>query len=201
MSNITRHILLILFSFQTMTTNAQSDKFDTLQNALMFNIYSGAPDSIVFPFLKNHFPYLTKKAEPGGWTIYPPGPQPIPLQGMHSLKIDHHPFIKHKHSGAQLDVLTQEWQEGSPGIERVRIWIYFPDMQDAKTACDSIVTEFRNTGAYIENITKKKIERINIRKNANDEYAGSLSLLIKKIPNLNKYAIWILFYDDDGSSW
>jgi len=184
-----------------MTTNAQSDKFDTLQNALMFNIYSGAPDSIVFPFLKNHFPYLTEKAEPGGWTIYPPGPQPVALHGMHSLKIDHHPFIKHKHSGAQVDVFTQEWQEGSPGIERVRIWIYFPDMQEAKTVCDSIVTEFRNTGAYIEKITKKKIERINIRKNATDEYAGSLSLLIKKIPNLAKYAIWILFYDDDGNSW
>jgi len=80
-----RFVILPLLYFLCMDAQAQASKFDSLWDELTFNIYTDTPDSVVLPFLKNHFPYLAKTPEPGGWTMYPPGPVPTPQRGMHSL--------------------------------------------------------------------------------------------------------------------
>lgn len=190
---------IIFLCLLNMSINAQEEKFNNLSDSLMFNIYSGAPDSIILPFLKNHFPYLTKHPEPGGWTMYPPEPRPNPQPGMHSLLVEKHPFIKSKHTGARLDLLTQEWPEGASGIQHIRIWIYFDDKRFADSTCNQIVIKFRRIGAYIEYSIDNKIEKINIKKNASDEEYQSV--VIKKMSSENKHSILILFNDDTGESW
>ena len=192
-------ILLLVFQIQTISITAQINKFDSLQNGLTFNMYTGAPDSIIAPFLINHFPYLTKKVESGGWSLYPPDSQETPQKGFHSLTIDLHPFIKQKHIGAQLDVFTQEWRIGLPGIERTRVWIYFADKYSAKLVYDSLITEFRNTGALIEVSSKGKQEKVKIVNNTPDRNFESISLILKYQPELNIYSLLILFFVYDGS--
>ncbi len=69
-----------------MDSHDQIRQFDNLWDELTFNIFIGKPDSLILPFLTNHFPYLAKpsKSEPGDWTIYPPDLE-VPQKGMHSL--------------------------------------------------------------------------------------------------------------------
>src|SRR5262245_13160460 len=98
MSCLMRFIIFLFLHFLYVRAEAQANKFDSVWDALAFNIYTGRPDSAVLPFLKNHFPYLAKRPEPGGWTMYPPGPIPVPQYGMHSLRVAKHPFIKTEHS-------------------------------------------------------------------------------------------------------
>jgi hypothetical protein len=198
----TRFLFLVLLCFLNMETNAQSDKFDTLENALRFNVYTDAPDSTVLPFLKNHFPYLAKHPKAtGGWSIYPPGLAPVPQKGMHSLRVKRHPFIKTEHIGARIDFLTQEWTEGPSGIERTRIWIYFSNKRLADLARNYIISEFKSVGAHIDRVTKNNIEKITIKRSANEEQWDSFSLVLKKTPLTNEYSILIVFYDDDGKPW
>lgn len=150
-----RLIIFPILFLLCMNAPAQVSKFDTLLDALMFNIYTGNPDSVVLPFLKNHFPYLAKTPKPGGWTMYPPGPVEIPEHGMHSLRVAQHPFIKTEHIGARLDLLTQEWKEGPPGIEGTRIWVYFRDRTQLEAARKRIVKLFKVIGSDIGPPTMK----------------------------------------------
>ena len=197
-----RFLSLVLLCFLNIEANAQNDKFDTLMNALMFNVYTDAPDSTVLPFLKNHFPYLAKHPKvTGEWTIYPPGPLPVPRKAMHSLRVEKHPFIKGGHTGARLDILSQEWTDGPPGIEHIRVWIYFSNKRQADSARNYIISESRSIGAHIDRLIKSDIEKITIKKSANEEQWESFSLVLKKTPLTNEYSILILFYDDDGKSW
>lgn len=190
---------IIVLCFLSMKINAQEDKFNNLLDSLMFNIYSGTPDSIVLPFLKNHFPYLVKQPGPGGWTIYPPGPHPDPQSGMHSIRVEKHPFIKSNHTGARLDLLTQEWPKGPSGIQSTRIWIYFDDKRFADSTCNEIINKFRRIGAHIEYSTDNNIEKINIKGNASDEEYQYV--VLKKMSQENKHSILILFNYDTGESW
>jgi hypothetical protein len=184
-----------------MPAKSQVSMFDSLWNKLTFNIYTGKPDSVVLSFLKNHFPYLAKTPEPGGWTVYPPGAVEIPQHGMHSLRVTRHPFIETEHSGARLDLLTQEWKEGPPGIEGSRVWIYFHTKSQLETARMQLIKEFQAIGAYISPLSKTKPEKLNIKEGQEEDKWKSLSIITEKKSARNQYSMLILFYDDQGEAW
>jgi hypothetical protein len=183
-----------------MVAIARNRRFDILWHALMFNVYTGTPNPIILPFLKNHFPYLAKHPEPAGWTMYPPGPVIIPQHGMHSLRVDRHPFIKAKHTGARIDLLTQEWKEGPPGLEAIRIWIYLDSKAQAKAACNQIVKKFRNIGAQTKRLSYTNKETITI-KDPDEDHRESLTIILKKASKPNEYSILILSSGDKGDPW
>ena len=56
MRYLMRFIALFTHYFLQMNVQAQSNKFDSLWDGLTFNIYTDNPDTVVLPFLKNHFP-------------------------------------------------------------------------------------------------------------------------------------------------
>jgi len=184
-----------------MHAKAQSSKFDSLWDGLTFNIYSGKPDSVVLPFIKNHFPYLAKRPKPGGWTMYPPGPVIIPGHGMHSLRVVKHPFINTEHGGARLDLLTQEWKEGPPSIEHTRVWIYFQNKPQLKKARKQLVHECEDIGLYVEHANKNKLEKLVIRENKEEDIWRYFSIIMNKSQTANHYSMLVLWYDDKGEPW
>ena len=192
-------ILLILFISRT-NISAQSAAFDSLYHRILFNMYSGEPDSIVVPFMKSHFPYLVKQHEPGGWTIYPPANTTIPQSGFHSVKLAYHPLIRQEHSGARLDIQSQEWPVGNPGIEKTRVWIFFPDKKSAATVLDSLKADFKQANAIVESISKGKENKVRVRPGQSEDDVLAITFLIKMI-SPDQYAILVLFTDDKGEPW
>jgi hypothetical protein len=127
-----------------------TNEYDKILDHLILNLYTGNPDICILPFLKNHFPYLTMSSEPGGWTMYPPEPRPMPIDGFHSIKIDKHPYLRVGHKGARLDLFTQEWPTGAPGIKRHRVWLYFSSLVALDNAKNELISDFKSVGASPE---------------------------------------------------
>jgi len=196
-----RIFLFLLFLAAPRFASAQTDAFNALYNGLLFNMYSGEPDSIVVPFLKIHFPYLVNKTESGSWVIYPPANTDKVQRGFHSVNIDQHPMIKQAHSGARFDIFSQEWPAGNPGIEKTRVWLIFPDAKAAQLVYDSLITAFRNSNARIAYDTVNKERRTRIQPGLAEEDSISLSLIIKKMSAPDRYAILFLFMGDKGEPW
>jgi len=184
-----------------MTNTKQDDPFEVVWNHLIFDIFTGKPDSIILPFLKNHFPYLAEKPAPTGWTAYPPDHLPLPKRGLHSLRIDKHPFIATKHIAARLDLFSQEWEEGSPGIERMRVWIFFSSRADAESTINFIIKKFEKVGAVIEHLKSEEQEKTLIKNGTPGEEWKSLSLVLSENPINSNHSIGIFFYDDTGDPW
>ena len=180
---------------------AQTPAFDSLHHALLFNMYSGKPDSIVVPFLRTHFPYLVNTPEPGGWSVYPPLNPPTSQKGFHSVLLDQHPVIHQPHTGARLDIHSQEWPTGNPGIEKTRVWIFFPDAKAAQAASDSLTAAFRTTNASIEPGKLKNEKCVLIKPGMAEEDSMSITLVIKKTDRPDRFALLILFAGDRGESW
>lgn len=196
--------LLLLCTLLILTLSkimAQTPAFDSLHHALLFNMYSSKPDSIVVPFLRAHFPYLVNTPEPGGWSVYPPVNPPTPQKGFHSVLLDQHPVIHQPHTGARLDIHSQEWPTGNPGIEKTRVWIFFPDAKSAQAASDSLTAAFRTTNAIIETGKLKNENSVLIKPGMAEEDSMNITLVIKKTGRPDRYALVILFAGDRGESW
>lgn len=193
------YVFLLLFPLSRI--KAQTPAFDSLHHALLFNMYSGKPDSVVVPFLRAHFPYLVNTPEPGGWSVYPPVNPPTPQKGFHSVLLDQHPVIHQPHSGARLDIHSQEWPTGNPGIEKTRVWIFFPDAKAAQAASDSLTAAFRTTNASIEPGKLKNEKCVLIKPGMAEEDSMNITLVIKKTDTPDRFALLILFSGDRGESW
>ena len=199
-----RLIILSIPYFFCTNAHPQVSRFDSLWDQLTFNIYTGKPDSVVLPFLKNHFPYLAKTPESGGWTVHSSmdgTPIPTPQHGMHSLRILKHPFFNSMHAGARLDLLTQEWKEGPPGIEATRVWIYFASKAELEAARKEVINKFEAIGSYVSPPNKDKAEKTIIREATDKQSSQSFSLIVKKGLTANQYSLLFLFYDDKGIDW
>jgi hypothetical protein len=184
-----------------MTNDRNPNRFDALLDELMFNIFTCTPDPIILPFLRNHFPYLLNTREPGGWTSYPPGFIPEPQKGMHSLKLLRHPFINLEHLGARIDLQTHEWIEWAPGIERIRVWIYFASEVQAEAGNNYIVEKFRQTGAHVDVSSFTAQKRTVIKHTTPEEEWKFLSIELRKEVIEQIYSVGILFYGDEGNPW
>jgi hypothetical protein len=184
-----------------MTSQGQTNKFDNVVNALQFHVFTDSPDSCVLPFLKRCAPVLASKPKSlGGWTMYPPGPAPIPQQGLLSIKVAQHPALHCGHSGARFDILTQEWQDGTPGISALRVWFYFNRKADADKAFKTLVEMFKAANT-----------RTNILRHADSQEAMlyedeknwiSAKLLSQKGKEKDfKYNILFTYGSDNGEPW
>jgi hypothetical protein len=185
-----------------MNSNAQksNNSFEKLTDSYFLNLLTGEPDSVIVPFLKQHFPYLLKKPEAGGWTMYPPGPPPKLFIGLRSVKFKRHPFINAKHSDARLDLITNEFFEGAAGIKSTRIWLYFEKETEAQAAIKEISKNFSNAGA--EMITEEqrsgkvfKFTHVPERAFIPDE----VRLVLITDIFTKKPLLGILLYEDDGA--
>jgi hypothetical protein len=195
-----RLLVLLILLISRPDISAQTAAFDSLYHRILFNMYSGKPDSVVVPFLKSHFPYLVKQHEPGGWTIYPPGNTALPQKGFHAVKLDHHPLIRQVHSGARLDIFSQEWPVGNPGIEKTRVWIYFPDKKSAVSVLDSLIADFKLANAIIQPVGTGTKNKVRIRPGMSDDEVLDITFQIKKMAT-DQFAILILFTGDNGEPW
>jgi len=115
-------------------SSAQTSKFDELWHKMFFNIFLHKPDSSVFDFVKKYFPAFTEKPEPGGWTVYPPGPFPDLQYTVHSLNFKKHPYFETKFRMGRLDILASEEKGGSPGVKDFQLWFMFDTKDDAQNA-------------------------------------------------------------------
>lgn len=113
-----------------------------MSNKMFFDIFIHKPDSSVFDFVKKYFPAFTEKHEPGGWTIYPPGPPPQLQYTVHSLKFNKHPYFEAKFREGRLDILASEEKEGRPGVTDFQLWFMFDTIDDAQTAFTKLSNMF-----------------------------------------------------------
>jgi hypothetical protein len=174
--------------------------FFELTSELNFGIYTQAPDSSILPFLKNHFPYLAKPPEKNGWISYPPGIPPEAQHGFHSIQVNRHPSIKTRHTAARLDLFTQEWPEGAPGLINSRVWIYFNNLVDAKKAQEELVNRFKGLGSRIEKKGSNEFAPVKITDTAPRTYKAEF-IQLKLQKQENKYALLILMGNDNGEPW
>ena len=184
-----------------MSTQIQKREFNKIWDALTFKIYTGKPDSAVSHFLENHFPYLVKHPKPGGWMMYPPDNILKPLNGMHSLQVDKHPFIKTEHLGARIDFFTQEWNKGPSSIVRTRISIYFARMADLTSAYSNIISSFKKVGSNIDELKYPNHIKAIVKRSAENEQWDSLCIVLSKNSKHRDYSISIEFEDDVGDPW
>ena len=184
-----------------MTCQGQTNKFDNVVNALQFHVFTDSPDSCVLPFLKRCAPVLASKPKSvGGWSMYPPGPAPIPQQGLLSIKVAHHPALHCVHSGARFDILTQEWQDGTPGISALRVWFYFNRKADADKAFKTLVEMFKAANTTVKMITEKDVQVAMLNDDTEDWVSAKL-ILQRGRERDPKYNILFTNGFDNGASW
>ena len=147
---------LLLCILVPIKSSAQMSKFDELSNKMFFNIGIYHPDSMVFDFIQNYFPYYTKKPEPGGWKIYPPTPATELQSTVHSLVFKKHPHFNTAFKSGRLDILTSEHKK-QPGrsTEDFQLWFMFDNKCDADDA-------FQKLSSMFDSISKNKnIKEVN----------------------------------------
>lgn len=186
-----------------MASQSQTNNFDSVVNRLQFHVFTDNPDSCVLPFLKRCVPVLAQKPQPakGGWTMYPPGPVPTPQDGLLSIKVAQHPFLHYKHSGARFDILTQEWEDGRPGIRALRVWFYFDQKADAKTALKALLEMFKAANAKTK-VIRQTDNQTAMLYEKEKEGGCSAKLILRKEQEPNpKYNILFAYGSDDGEFW
>jgi hypothetical protein len=176
------------------------DKFDELCDCLRFNIYNSNPDASILDFLRLNFPYLGKQPAPGGWTIYPAHPVEIPKLSVRSFHHTQHPFIKTAHNGVKIDFLTQEWTEGYPGIEQIRVRLYFANRLQAEETRENLVNEFLKTGAHVtESVNENEIRTTLYGDSTMDEFDSVVLLLSED--DEKRCSLLVLFKGDNENKW
>lgn len=159
---------LIIFFFMSNSLNGfgQLNKFDELSNQMFFNIFVNKPDSVVFDFVKKYFPAFTEKFEPGGWTMYPPGPPPELFYTTHSLKFMKHPHFNAKFREGRLDIFASEEKEGHAGVTDFQLWFMFDTKKDADAAFNQLVKMFEKVSIQktVEKNEGKRIAHLSDRK-------------------------------------
>jgi hypothetical protein len=188
-------IIILLSCF--MTANAQENKFQEIGQSYLLNLLSGKPDSLILPFVSEHFPYLTKKYEGGGWTMYPPGDHPKPLPGIHAIKLPEHPFLKSKHSGIRLDILTNEFPNTGSSIVTIRIGFYFQNETERNNAINEISKKFKDAGGIIQN-DKPGLKTIFIRNSRENElFSPDFKMILLSDQETGKPMLGLWFEGDD----
>lgn len=136
-------------------SSAQLSKFDELASRMFFNIFIHKPDNSVFDFVKRYFPYFTEKFEPGGWTMYPPGPIPEVIHTVHSLMFKKHPLFDAKFREGRLDIMASEEKDGRRGVTDFELWFMFDTKKEATNVFEKLSTMF-DTLSSSKKITKIK---------------------------------------------
>ena len=186
-----------------MVSKGQANNFDSVVNSLQFHVFTDNPDSCVLPFLKRCMPILARKPKSvgGGWTTYPPGPVPIPQDGLLSIKITQHPSLHCKHSGARFDILTQEWRDGAPGIKELRVWFYFDSRIDAEMALKTLTGMFKAVNAEATVMRQSKLQTIILHETGKDAWQLAKLTLRKEKEDKPKYSILFSYGSEDGEPW
>jgi hypothetical protein len=196
-------LITSIFLFLFMTSQSQTNKFDSVVNKLQFHIFTDNPDTCVLPFLKRCVPVLASKPElgGGGWTMYPPGPIPTPQDGLLSIKVAQHPSLHSKHSGSRFDIFTQEWPDGRPGIKGFRVWFYFDRKADAETAFKSLVEMFKAVDTKATVIRRTQGQTAMLYESGKGAWQKT-KLILRKEKEVNpKYSILFSYGSHDGELW
>lgn len=131
--------------------------------------------------------------------MYPRGPVPTPQDGLLSIKVAQHPSLQCKHSGARFDILTQEWEDGRPGIRALRVWFYFDRKTDAETALKTLVDMFKAANTSTKLIRQPESQTAMLYENGKEDW-GSAKLTLQKGKEGNpKYTILLLMARTTGS--
>jgi hypothetical protein len=198
-----RYLASSIFIFFFMTSQSQTNTFDSVVNRLQFHILTDNPDTCVAAFLKRCVPVLASKpkSKSGGWTSYSSEPIRMPQAGLLSIKVAQHPSLQCKHSGARFDILTEEWPNGHPGIKAFRVWFYFDNKADAQTALKRLVEMFEVTKTKVALIRKPESQTAMLYENEKDTWTSAI-LTLRKEKGLNpKYSILFTYSTDNGEPW
>jgi hypothetical protein len=198
-----RFLVTSIFIFSFMVSQSQTNTFDSVVNKLQFHVFTDNVDTCVLPFLKRCVPVLAQRPEPtkGGWTMYPPGPIPTPQDGLLSIKVAQHPSLRSKHSGARFDIMTQEWEDGRPGIRALRVWFYFDRKADADTALKNIVEMFKKANTKTKVIRQPDSQTVVLYENADEDWVSVKLILRKEKQDKPKYNILFVYGSDNGEPW
>jgi hypothetical protein len=120
----------------------QSSTFEALSDKMFFNITAYKPDTSVLDFVRKYCPLFLEKPEPGGWTIYPPGPPPKLDYTVHSLKFTKHPYFDVSLREGRLDILASEEKIGPPRPSDLQLWFMFDTKADAEAAFTKLSNMF-----------------------------------------------------------
>jgi hypothetical protein len=130
-----RILLIVFFSFTGIKNSfGQLSRMDELAYKMFFNIFLHRPDSMVYDFVKTHFPEFTETPVKADWTIYPPGHDslPVPIETSYSLTFKSHPYFKAAFKEGKFELLAigaKGYQERFNGC---KLWFMF----DSKAAAD-----------------------------------------------------------------
>jgi hypothetical protein len=132
-----RLLLLVCFSLSSIKNSfSQQSKMDELFHKMFFNIFLNKPDSMVYDFVKEHFPEFTAPAVKADWTIYPPGHDtlPVPVETMYSLTFRSHPYFKAAFKEGRLDLLSIGAKGYQERLNGFLLWFMFDSKKEAEKA-------------------------------------------------------------------
>jgi hypothetical protein len=198
-----QYLVTKIFIFFFMASKSQTNTYDSVVNRLQFHVFTDNVDTCIFPFLKRCVPVLASEPKPsgGGWTMYPPGPVPTPQDGLLSIKVAQHPALQSKHSGARFDILTQEWEDGRPGIRALRVWFYFDRKIDAETALKTLVNMFKAANTKTKVVRHPESQTAMLYEKGEEDWISAKLILQKGKENNPKFNILFTYGSDSGEPW
>lgn len=134
-----------LFSFLLILGNialAQKSKMQELNDQVLCNVYEyDKADSATKKFLKENFPYLTKK-KPAGQIVM----APIGINAVYTtvkMKFQKHPFFNFDITEGILNFQTVASPGEPKSIESVKLFLFFKTKQSADSAFNQLVDLYK----------------------------------------------------------
>jgi hypothetical protein len=97
--------------------------------------------------------------------------------------------------------LTQEWEDGRPGIRALRVWFYFDRKVDADTALKILVKMFKAVNTKAKVIRQAENQTAMLYENANEDWVSAKLTLRKEKQDKPKYSILFSYGSDNGEPW
>lgn len=159
-----RYFLLLAVTGICFSSIAQTT-FKKLTSDLLLKIPTYETDSVTRRFLARYVPYLADP-EPSSWSAYPPiADSAPPVNTVHSLILDRHPFFDFKVTECRLDLFTREKNNKVVGLRNYYVTVLFGSKREAEQAFVSICRKYKalNTTKKIVTRSSKKIALFNTK--------------------------------------
>jgi len=153
--------------------------FYQLTDRIFFNVFRHEPHETIFPFFKKYYPHFTKKAEAGGWTMYPDIEIPKKYPIINSFQFFEHPLIDLKFDHGQFDFLSENTIGGERwSIRDFMLWFVFATKLDGETAFSTLSSLYEpiSTSKKVFDFNGKKVGQFSVGEEM--DVSGSIEFIL-----------------------
>lgn len=160
---------------------SQSKQFHELNNRLLFNLFTGKPDSSISDFVGKYYPELLANGVPDKWTIAPTAKKSdVNYKTEHVFLFKTHPFLNIKFDNGSLEFLSVEEENSLPRLQYTRLCLSFENKNEASLALNSFISLFENCGINKKTIVKDNKTIILISETKTIDWINTVELVLFK---------------------